>query len=811
MTGANSSRKAGIRALPLRLAIVGILGAHAYAPLYAQEADDAPSDAAPSASQGSQSLISEITVTSRRFSEAVSDVPISISAFDTEALDVAGVKDFSGIAQFTPGVTFNPGNNLIAIRGISSTAGAATTGVYIDDTPVHIRQFGTSPSAGLPAVFDLERVEVLRGPQGTLYGAGSQGGTVRFITPQPDLYNYSAYGRGEIAYTKGGEPTYESGFAAGGPIVEGKLGFRASAFNRRDGGWVDWVDYNSGDLREANVNPTEVTAFRGALAWEPFDGFTLTPSVFHQDLRSRGSSSVTEAWSDFGESEFNYSHNLLPTNHDRFTLPSLKAEYAFGDYLAVSNTAFYKRDQHSTSDAGVWRLSNIQLNFGFPLLTPFGPSDEAGVPDFRAPGHIINGQENFTQELRFQSDNRDARLTWVAGAYYSKAKQHNVEQGTSGRNAHTGISDYDRLYQRLWGMSVEERDGYPLFQGKFSYVTDTWVEEEQTALFLDASWQVTDKLSLSAGIRVSEVDFYFVAARGSSTQPDWTYNDGSSKERATTPRFNITYQLTDDTMVYANAAKGFRGGGANSSSIINRCAQYIAELGLGDVSQYDSDFVWSYDVGTKGDAFGGRLAYDVGVYSIEWEGIQQSNSLIGCGLSYIGNFGNAKSQGFDLSLQAAPTDNLLIDLSLGYMNSEYSELVRSSSAPNSTIVINKGNSLPNVIPWKGALAATYNFDAFGRESFIRAAYEHGSRQDNTLPTQDPLTSQYNAAIPILPATNMVRLRAGMNFDSFDVSLFADNLLDSAPLLSRNSSSRSEYYQVSSWRPRTVGMTIVYRY
>lgn len=202
MTGANRLHKAGIRALPLRLAILGILGTHAYAPSHAQEADDAASDAAATADQGTQSRISEITVTSRRFTEAVSDVPISISAFDTEALDVAGVKDFSGIAQFTPGVTFNPGNNLIAIRGISSTAGAATTGVYIDDTPVHIRQFGTAPNAGLPAVFDLERVEVLRGPQGTLYGAGSQGGTVRFITPQPDLYSYSAYGRGEIAYTQ---------------------------------------------------------------------------------------------------------------------------------------------------------------------------------------------------------------------------------------------------------------------------------------------------------------------------------------------------------------------------------------------------------------------------------------------------------------------------------------------------------------------------------------------------------------------------------------------------------------------------------
>lgn len=804
MTGANRFSKAGTQALPLRIAILGILAAHAYTPSYAQQATDTSGTA-------STPPIGEITVTSRRFSESISEVPISISAYDTKAMDVAGVKDFSGIAQFTPGVTFNSNNNLIAIRGISSTAGAATTGVYIDDTPVHIRQFGTAPSAGLPAVFDLERVEVLRGPQGTLYGAGSQGGTVRFITPQPDLHGYSAYGRGEVAFTKGGEPTYESGFAVGGPIVADKLGFRVSAFNRRDGGWVDWVDYNNGSLRGEDVNSTDITAFRGALTWEPLAGLSITPSIFHQDLKSSGTSTVTEAWSDFDRSEFNYSHNLLPTNNDRFTLPSLKVEYGFGDYLAVSNTAYYKRDQLSTNDAGVWRLSNLQLSFGFPLLTRFGPNDQVGVPDFQAPGNIVNAQENFTQELRFQSDNRNARFTWVAGAYYSKAKQHNVERGMSGRNAHTGESDYDRLYQKLWGMTVLERHGFPLFEGYISYVTDTWVEEEQRALFADASWQATDKLSLSAGVRLSEVDFYFIAARASNTQADWTYNDGSANERATTPRVNVTYQLTDDTMVYANAAKGFRGGGANSSSIINRCAEYIAQLGLGDVSQYESDSVWSYDLGVKGNAFGGRLVYDVGVYNINWTGIQQSNSLVGCGLSYIGNFGDATSHGVDLTVQAAPTDNLLIDLSVGYMNSEYDDLVRSSAAPNATIVINEGNSLPNVVPWKAALAATYNFNAFGREGFFRAAYEYGGRQDGMLPSQDPTTSQYNPAIPILPATNMVRIRTGMSFDSLDVSFFVDNLLDSAPLLSRNSSSRSEYYQVSSWRPRTLGMTLIYRY
>jgi outer membrane receptor protein involved in Fe transport len=444
-------------------------------------------------------------------------------------------------------------------------------------------------------------------------------------------------------------------------------------------------------------------------------------------------------------------------------------------------------------------------------MNRFGPNDAVGVPDFQAPSRIINAQDNFTQELRIQSLNRDARFTWVAGLFYQDAKQHNVERGESAVNAQTGESDYDRLYRRIFGRTVLEVHGFPLFEGMYSYITDTNVEEAQRAAFLDASWQATDKLSVSAGVRVSEVEFSFVAGRASNTQADWTYNSGGADERAVTPRFGVSYEATDDLMIYANAAKGFRGGGANSSSIIQRCAQYIAELGIGDVSQYDSDIVWSYDVGVKGTTLAGRLAYDVGAYVIDWEDIQQSNALFGCGLSYIGNFGSARAQGGDITLQAAATDDLLIDLSVGYMNSEYSELVRSSSAPNATILINEGNSLPNVTPWKIALGGTYNFDLFGKESYIRADWEHSSRASDLLPTQDPTTSQYNPTLPIIDANNRVRLRAGMRFGELEISAFADNLLDSAPVLAGSAPRMTEYYTVSTWRPRTLGMTAVYRY
>ena len=651
MTGANRLHKAGIRVLPLRLAILGILGAHAYVPGYAQEVEESTDAAA----QDTQSRISEITVTSRRFSEAVSDVPISISAFDTEALDVAGVKDFSDVAQFTPGVTFSSNNNLIAIRGISSTAGAATTGVYIDDAPVHIRQFGSAPSAVLPAVFDLERIEVLRGPQGTLYGAGSQGGTVRFITPQPDLLSYQVYGRGEASFTQSGSPSYEAGIAVGGPIVEDKLGFRISAFNRNEGGWVDWIDYNTGETRVEDYNTAKTSVYRAALTWKPIEALSVTPSVFHQDRRADGSNIFSEFWSSFGDREFKYANHLPHTNEDRFTLPALKLEYEFGDYQIISNSAWFRRDGMMTNDAGIWRLSNLQFNFGFPLLTRFGPDDSVGIPYFTSPGRFTNDQDNFTQELRFQSLNPDARLTWVLGLYYSDGEQRNMEQGESGVNAHTGESDYDRLYQRLFGQTILERFGFPLFEGKYSYITDTWVWEKQKAAFADVTWKVTDKLSLSAGIRYSEVEFEFIAGRASNTQADWTYSGGATKEQPITPRYNVTYQATDDLMLYANAGKGFRGGGANSAALLDRCAQNIADLGLGDVRAYESDYVWSYDVGAKGNMLDGSIAYDVGAYVIDWTGIQQSNTLVACGGSYIGNFGEARAQGVDMMLQAVPT------------------------------------------------------------------------------------------------------------------------------------------------------------
>ena len=220
-------------------------------------------DAAAAGEATSSTGLAEITVTATRREESLSKVPISVTALTQESLDDRGIKDFSEVARFTPGVNFdNSGTNNISIRGISGTGGAGTTGIYLDDTPIQMRALAFNPDEALPKSFDIDRVEVLRGPQGTLFGAGSEGGTVRYITTQPSLTRTSIYSRAEVAETQYGEPSYEAGAAIGGPLVSGTLGGRVSVSYRRDGGWIDRINPVSLQTEQTNANYSDTFLIR---------------------------------------------------------------------------------------------------------------------------------------------------------------------------------------------------------------------------------------------------------------------------------------------------------------------------------------------------------------------------------------------------------------------------------------------------------------------------------------------------------------------------------------------------------------------
>src|ERR1700676_3401844 len=222
--------------------------------------DLATAQTAPAAEAVAGTALQEITVTATRHEENLSKVPLSITAITQEGMDLRGIKDFQDVARFTPGVNIDTsGTNHISIRGISSSGGAGTTGIYLDDTPIQIRALAFNPDDTLPKTFDMDRGGVLRGPQGTLFGAGSEGGTVRYIMTQPSVTKESTYLRSEVSFTRYGEPSYETGIAAGTPLIDGVLGVRASVWYRRDGGWIDRIDPTPLQNVDKNANHDETT------------------------------------------------------------------------------------------------------------------------------------------------------------------------------------------------------------------------------------------------------------------------------------------------------------------------------------------------------------------------------------------------------------------------------------------------------------------------------------------------------------------------------------------------------------------------
>src|SRR5450755_4281125 len=268
--------------------------------------------------------LEEITVTATRREESISRVPISITAMSQEMLEQKGIKDFADVARYTPGVAFDTSQtNQISIRGIASSGGSGTTGIYIDDVPIQVRSLGFNSDDALVKLFDLDRVEVLRGPQGTLFGAGSEGGTVRYITTQPSLTKTSINAKVETSYTEGGSLSYETGVAGGMPVIDGVFGVRFSAWFRHDGGWIDRVDPTTLDVVDKNANRADTSALRVAFLWKPNDAISVTPSIIYQNQQRNDVTIYWPEYSDPGKDRYVSANPTPRTEPDKFYLPAL--------------------------------------------------------------------------------------------------------------------------------------------------------------------------------------------------------------------------------------------------------------------------------------------------------------------------------------------------------------------------------------------------------------------------------------------------------------------------------------------------------
>jgi len=782
----------------------------------------APQQDAPSRRDEAQGP-SEIVVTATRQAQVASRVPISISAYSQESMDVRGIKSLADVARFTPGIRFGRSaggaSNNISIRGIASDAGAGTTGIYIDDTPIQIRGLGFSSDNTLPAIFDLERVEVLRGPQGTLFGAGSEGGTVRFITPQPNLDHFQTYDRAEIAAVAHGGVNWETGAAIGGPIVPQKLGFRISAWHRRDAGYIDHVDNQTGMVDDKNINHGDVTVLRGALAYAPDDDLKLTLGITYQKRVTNASDNFFVGISDPGNGIFRTSTPEYRGSSDRWYQPSLNIQYSTGKVSITSISSYFERMNHTGYSGTLYNLSYYQKCYldgcGFQSTGPGGSTDtnpgplypfltptgiDKRLPYYLSPSRVTNTQRLVTQELRLQSSDPNARLNWVVGLFYQHSRQRSTDELVDPLG--------NSFFNAVFGQSLEDFFSYPLY-GQDSYINNSVATESQIAGFANVTYGITEKLKLVAGGRYAQSKFSVVNFADGSQNGSRTEGSGKKTDKPFTPKLGVNYQADRNNLFYASWSKGFRAAGANPPIPVTPCADDLATLGLDSApGAYKSDTVTSWELGSKNKFFGGKIQIEASAYTSNWSDIQQIVNLPTCALRFIANLGTARSRGFDLQASLSPLRGVTLDLAAGYTDTHFTQDARL--APEGQVVVLNGDAIEGP-PWTLSVGGRYEFGIGGIDAFVRGDLQYQSRLRRPIPQRDPASASYDAGLIAPAATTFVSLRAGALVHGADISLFIDNLLDSAPRLAlAHQDSSTLLFENATFRPRTIGLTVTYR-
>ena len=455
--------------------------------------------------------LEEVVVTATRREDRATNVPISMVVWSQEAMEASGVKGIDEIGLLTPGVEFawdtgiGPGDltNLI-IRGVTDRRGP-TTGVYIDETPVPIAESYTL-GRSFPWAFDLDRVEVLRGPQGTLLGQGTLGGAVRFIMNQPSLTTLTGFARTEVAMTARGGGNSEAGFAAGGPLITNVLGFRVSGWYQREGGFVDRINPFNGATVEDNANRGTNRSARGALTWALTESVHITPSLDYESYSIHDSPNfwVSASNPKVGELK-NGSLVQQPFSHV-FYLASVKLNAGFDIADVNAVTAYFHRAAQAVAD---WAVPNSG--------PPVSPADALALPvDFT--------QRVFSQEIRLTSaKTANAALSWIAGAFYSS----------------------ERKRQASWLVSAG---------GAVQDPQASVVDQSQLEGFGQIGLKITHRLTASGGLRIGRTVSDAVTESSPIFRP-------RVAETSVTPRFELLYQSAADSLWYLTAAKGYRSGG----------------------------------------------------------------------------------------------------------------------------------------------------------------------------------------------------------------------------------------------------------
>ena len=755
--------------------------------------------------------IEEITVTAMLREQTVADVPFSLAAPTQAELQARGVETLEGIAANVAGFSvqnLGPGQSQVAMRGVSAgqivrdqPGVKEQVGAYLDDSVISLSLF--TPEVDL---FDVGRVEVLRGPQGTLFGSGSLSGTVRYISNQPQLETTEGFGEVTASSISGGSFGGNVKFGFNAPLGD-TAALRVAAYYNRIGGYIDAVQP---DLTvDEDVNTGDRTGVRAALKIAPNDRLSITPRIVYQKVEMDGWNRI-DAYNIMGN-PFTTTRPAVTLGErqqftqigepftDEFFLGDLNIRYDFGKVALTSITSYTHRDVLVVRDATALTGSITGGSIGLPenAYSIDSPLDDWTLAKV------------WTQELRLSGGKQ--RFLWVLGGFYGNTtRDYGQTLEVLGFEAATGIPTA--------GAFGAPRDNL--------YWSDLHYEFKQLAAFGEGTWSPDDRLSITGGLRFYDFDEDRVQTfDGIFADPGTT--PGSTTASGVAPRVIVSYKVSDTTKLNAQVSRGFRLGGINDPLNVPLCTP--ADLvTFGGRDSWEDETAWNYEVGAK--YMGDRGWFSIAGFYMDIRDLQATVTAGSCSSRVIFNVPKARSAGVEAELTLAPSEHFDLSLSGSYSDSELrSTLTSTSSAGVVSVVsgIEEGNRLPTVPKFQFAATATFQWQvAQGALGYVTGAFQHtGSRftqigdqaagfgavnllsfGDNTI--GGPLTESTFTFDPELPAYSIVNLRAGVVKGKWDVSVFGSNLTDERAFLAldqeRGTRARVGYL---TNQPRTFGVTV----
>jgi iron complex outermembrane recepter protein len=777
----------------------------------------AESDAAADSDAGA---LQEVVVTANKRSEDVREVPVSVGVVEGKELLDLHIEDYEDISRVVPGVSFaahnngpnGPGQDNITIRGVSSTVGNPTVGTYIDEVPI-ITITGYEGDAE-PRLIDIDRIEVLRGPQGTLYGASSEGGTIRYITNQPDSHAESGSFRQELGGTEHGGFNYDDRGMVNIPVIADVFALRVAAEYGHNSGYINHYALDgslalgtatAGALLQSGVNSDSELAISVKGLWTPSENISVTPAVLYQRTVADDSSTFMPALGLYKE------FNQVPGyDRDALVIPSLtvKAGLGLADFTSV--TGYVNRDVLRDADGTYYNTAAVVQYYLDPQTTPPYTTHTAANNDILgnipSPVTFTDHFSTFTQEFRLSSPAQQTRIKWVAGVFFSNQQWTHLD--------YEPAPGFSAAFQNIYGYPINSDPVLNPTIGTAAYNPNFWSN--------DLIWQVYDHnyVKQYAGFGQIDIDllptlhfgigdryvrateqfnefgsgFFEYGNAGAYGSPLYAQSTSFS---TSTPKFTLTYDVTANSSVYASAGKGFRLGGATTPNTNAACVAGLAELGDTNAPKsYGPDQLWSYEFGSKNLVFDKTLSVNADVYYIDWKNIQQSITIPICGGAFNANVGDATAIGGELEVRYRPPVIPGLTLSVN-MGAEHAYITSSSNLNT----VQPGQNVLYTPNYTATVLANYVWKITDSVAgFVRGDYEYTGTSYASFIASTP--GAYNPAY-IDPSYAVVNLNLGANVHQFEFSVFAKNLLDNKTIL--QSPTINSVTMGYTLRPLTIGV------